>query len=159
MLSGPTRRIVKIVHIVAGVAVLGDVWGLALMHLDALRSGSLAVGRTAFGFTTLMVFAGGVPFSLISLVSGLVLALFGGWGLRHGWVLAKLVLQLGILLTGGLFIAPVLRGAPSATDLTGSHRTFLVLLLVQGVMLLTATVLAVVKPGRRALRRTAPSPP
>jgi uncharacterized membrane protein len=94
-----------------------------------------------------------VPFSLISLGTGLILAIYGGWGLRQVWVLIKLGLQLGILLTGALFIAPILENAPHATDLTGSHRRFLVLLLVQGVMLLTATVLAVFKPGGRGARR------
>lgn len=152
MLSPRLRRILRVVHIISGVAVLGDVWGLALMHLAALSDGSLSVEKTAFRFTTLMVFAGGVPFSVISLVSGLVLAIWGGWGLRRPWVLTKLVLQLGILATGGVFIGPVLRSAPKAATLTGSHERFLLLLVVQGVMLLVATVLAVFKPGARTSR-------
>ena len=149
MLSLRMRRTVKVVHIVSGVAVLGDVWGLALMHMEALGSGSLSVEKAAFRFTTLMVFAGGVPFSLISLGSGLVLALFGGWGLRQPWVVIKLLLQLGILATGALFIAPILRNAPEAATLTGSHQRFLLLLLMQGTMLLAATVLAAFKPRVR----------
>lgn len=157
MLSPRLRRIVKVVHIISGVAVIGDVWGLALMHMEALSSGSLAVERTSFRFTTLMVFAGGVPFSLLSLASGLILAIYGGWGLRQPWVLTKLLLQLGILATGGLFIGPILKNAPKAASLTGSHERFLLLLVVQGVILLVATVLAVFKPGarRRAARPSA----
>ena len=149
MLSLRVRRIIKVVHIISGVAVLGDVWGLALMHIEALGSGSLSVEKASFRFTTLMVFAGGVPFSLISLGSGLILAVFGGWGLRQPWVLIKLLLQLGILATGALFIAPILMNAPKAATLTGSHQRFLLLLLMQGTMLLVATVLAVFKPGTR----------
>ena len=149
MLSLRVRRIIKVVHIISGVAVLGDVWGLALMHIEALGSGSLTVEKASFRFTTLMVFAGGVPFSLISLGSGLILAVFGGWGLRQPWVLIKLLLQLGILATGALFIAPILMNAPKAATLTGSHQRFLLLLLMQGTMLLVATVLAVFKPGTR----------
>lgn len=149
MLSPRLRRIIKVVHIISGVAVLGDVWGLALMHLEALNSGSLSVERASFRFTTLMVFAGGIPLSLISLGSGLILAIFGGWGLRQPWVLIKLLLQLGILATGAVFIAPILKNAPKATTLTESHERFLLLLLVQGTMLLVATVLAVFKPRRR----------
>jgi uncharacterized membrane protein len=143
------RRIVKVVHIISGVAVLGDVWGLALMHMEALSSGSLPIERASFRFTTLMVFAGGVPFSLISLGSGLILSLFGGWGLRQAWVLMKLLLQLGILATGALFIAPILKNAPKAATLTAYHERFLLLLVVQGTMLLVATVLAVFKPRTR----------
>jgi uncharacterized membrane protein len=149
MLSPRMRRVVKVVHIISGVAVLGDVWGLALMHMEALGSGSLSVEKASFRFTTLMVFAGGVPFSVISLGSGLILALFGGWGLRQPWVVTKLLLQLGILATGALFIAPILKNAPKAATLTGSHQRFLLLLLIQGTMLLVATVLAVFKPRVR----------
>lgn len=149
MLSPRKRRIVKVVHIISGVAVLGDVWGLALMHMEALGSGSLSVEKASFRFTTLIVFAGGVPFSVISLGSGLILALFGGWGLRQPWVVIKLLLQLGILATGALFIAPILKNAPKAATLTGSHQRFLLLLLMQGTMLLVATVLAVFKPRVR----------
>lgn len=35
------RRIIEVVHIISGVTALGDVCGLALMHLEALNSGSL----------------------------------------------------------------------------------------------------------------------
>lgn len=154
MLSPRLRRIIKVVHIISGVAVLGDVWGLALMHLEALSSDSLSVEKASFRFTTLMVFAGGVPFSVISLGSGLILAIFGGWGLRQPWVLIKLLLQLGILATGAVFIAPILKNAPKAATLTGSHERLLLLLLAQGTMLLVATVLAVFKPRRRPTLRT-----
>jgi uncharacterized membrane protein len=157
MLSPRLRRTIKVVHIISGVAVLGDVWSLALMHLEALSSGSLSVEKASFRFTTLMVFAGGVPFSLISLGSGLILAIFGGWGLRQPWVLTKLLLQLGILATGALFIAPILKNAPKAATLTESHERLLLLLLVQGTMLLVATVLAVFKPRRRPALRTSTS--
>ena len=149
MLSIRERRLVMIVHIIAGVAVIGDVWGLALLHLQALTSTAPVVGQTSFRFTALMVFAGGIPFSLISLASGLVLALLGPWSLRQPWVLAKLALQLGILTTGALFIAPILNVAPRATEFSGLHRQFLLLMGVQAAMLVTATVLAVFKPGTR----------
>ncbi|ETK36850.1 hypothetical protein MPTA5024_06565 [Microbispora sp. ATCC PTA-5024] len=159
MLSPRTRRALTVVHIVAGVAVIGDVWGLALMHMAASASGSLPVGRAAFRFTSLMVSAGGVPLSLISLVTGLVLAILGGWGLRRPWVLLKLCIQLAIIATGALFIGPVLRQAPGAADLTQSHRTLVMLMAVQGSLLLVATVLAVYKPGgRRRPPRTAADP-
>lgn len=154
-LSRRARRVILVIHIVAGVAVIGDVWGLALMHLNALASGSPAIGHAAFRFTTVMVFGGGIPFSLISLVTGLFLALGGGWGLRQAWILIKLGIQLAILATGGIFIGPMLRRAPRAADLAGLHRQFLVLLAVQGLLLLVATAVAIGKPGSRPARRRA----
>lgn len=152
MLMARTRRLILVVHIIAGVAVIGDTWGLALIHLQALDSNSLSIGRTSFSFTSLMVFAGGVPLSLISLASGVVLVVLGRWGVRQVWILSKLCLQLAVLATGALFIAPILGAASRATDLDGLHRRFLVLMAVQGSMLTVATVLAVFKPGRRRHR-------
>lgn len=89
--------------------------------------------------------------------SGLILAIFGGWGLRQAWVLIKLLLQLGILATGAVFIAPILKNASKAATLTGSHERFLLLLLVQGTMLLVATMVAVFKPRRRPALPTSAS--
>lgn len=145
------RRAVLVAHIVAGVAVLGDVWGLALMHLTALGADADAQ-RTAFRYTVAMVFGGGIPFSLLSLGTGLLLWAGGGWGARRWWLWVKLGAQLTILATGGLFIAPILQRGPVEGDPAPDHRLFLVLLAVQGTLLLAATVLAVYKPGRRSRR-------
>lgn len=83
-----------------------------------------------------------------SLGTGLVLVLLEKGGLRQAWILIKLCLQLGILATGALFIAPILQAAPRASDLNALYRDFLILLMaVQAVMLLTATALAVFKPS------------
>jgi hypothetical protein len=146
------RRAVLVLHIIAGVAVIGDVWGLTLMHLTALGAAPDAQ-RAAFRYTGAMVFGGGIPFSLLSLATGLVLWLFGAWGSRQLWLWIKLGAQLGILVTGGAFIAPILQRAPTEADPTGDHRQFLVLLAVQGTFLLVGTVLAVYKPRRLSRRR------
>lgn len=151
-LSPKTRRVIVVVHAIAGVAVIGDVWGLALMHWVALSAGTPDVSRTAFRFTTVMVFGGGIPLSFLSLLSGLALVLFGKWSLRQTWIWAKLVLQLGILATGALFIRPILLGTHPA-DLAPRHREFLALMAVQGTSLIVATALSIFKPGSR--RRTA----
>lgn len=47
------------------------------MHWVPLSAGSADVSRTAFRFTTVMVFGGGIPLSVLSLLSGLALVLFG----------------------------------------------------------------------------------
>jgi uncharacterized membrane protein len=151
------RRAVLVAHIVAGVAVIGDVWGLALMHLTALGADA-DTQRAAFTYTGAMVFGGGIPFSLLSLATGLVLWIWGGWGARRWWLWVKLGAQLAILATGGAFIAPILQRAPTEADPAGDHRRFLVLLAVQGTLLLVATVLAVYKPGNRLSRRRAGTP-
>lgn len=157
-LSRRARRVTLVIHIVAGVAVIGDVWGLALMHMNALASGSPEIGKAAFRFTTVMVFGGAIPFSLISLVTGLLLAVGGGWGLRQAWIMIKLAIQLAILAIGGIFIAPILQRAPHAAHLASLHRQFLVLLAIQALPLLTATALAIGKPGSRQARRQPRSP-
>lgn len=147
-LQPKARRVVVVVHAIAGVAVIGDVWGLALMHWVALSSGTPETSRAAFRFTTVMVFGGGIPLSFLSLLSGLALVLFGKWSLRQTWIWVKLVLQLGILATGALFIRPLILGTQPA-DLAPSHREFLVLMAVQATALIVATALSVFKPGSR----------
>lgn len=160
VLPPKAKRVVVVVHAIAGVAVIGDVWGLALMHWVALGSRSAGASRDAFRFTTVMVFGGGIPFSVLSLVTGLALVFFGKWRLRQTWVWVKLVLQLGILATGALFIRPLILGAQPA-DLGPSHREFLVLMGVQATALIAATALSVFKPGsrRRTTRAAAVSVP
>lgn len=128
------------------------------MQWKGLSSGSVALSRAAFRFSSDMVFGGGVPFSLVSLITGLMLALFGRWGLRQVWILIKFALQLSILAIGALFIGPLLMSASHESDLRPGHQRFLILLAVQGVSLVVATTLAVFKPGsqyRRRQRRSA----
>jgi hypothetical protein len=110
-----------------------------------------------------LVFAGGIPLSLIALVTGVVLSVRGPWGLvRHYWVFAKLLLLIATMLVGMLLFDP--EGLATATE--GTARPVarqwgqVAAPATQLVMLLTAATLSVFKPrGRitwRPPRRASP---
>jgi uncharacterized membrane protein len=156
VLSRRGRTVLKVVHIATSVALLGELWALTLLNLVATLTDDLGLARSAYRLMTPMIFGGGVPLSLTALATGITLALGTHWGLtRHGWVLAKLVLLISTILVGMLLFDP----AGMATALqgpvrpTGSQWTQVAFLSTQVVMVITATVLSVVKPRRRAVAK------
>jgi hypothetical protein len=160
-LSPRSRKAILLVHIIASVALVGEVWGLVLLNLSATLTDDTGLAHAAYRLMAPLVFAGGIPLSLISLVSGIALGLGTRWGvLRHFWVAAKLVLLIATVLVGALLsnpedLAAATRGgaAPGAAQQWGQVAA------VGGQlsMLLAATALSVFKPRvrRRFQRRSA----
>jgi hypothetical protein len=114
------------------------------------------------------VFAVAVPFSFIALGSGIVLGLGTKWGvLRHGWVTAKLVMLVVIILTGALVVRPSMdhliaatsAPAPAAKPGLGSSQWEPAAAAASNIVLAAvAVVVAIFKPGGRLRRRTRPRP-
>jgi hypothetical protein len=98
----PVRRLALVMHVGASVGWLGAVAVSLVVGVLGLAASDVQVVRAAYvvleplGWWTL------VPFSVASLVTGLVQSLGTSWGLvRHYWVLIKLgmnVFATGILL-------------------------------------------------------------
>jgi hypothetical protein len=158
-LPRPARNTLLTIHIVASVALLGDVLALLAVTLTAMGSGP-AAARTLYEIVQLFGFVFGIPLSMTALVTGLVLGWGTRWGiLRHWWVTAKLGLTLTVILAGALVIGPAVevlldRGA-SAAARSGAETRLLVGIGWQIAALLAATGLSVFKPGRaRRSRRT-----
>jgi hypothetical protein len=91
----PVRRLALVCHVAASVGWLGAVVASLVLGALGLASTDPAVVPAAYrvleplGWTTLL------PFSLASLLTGLIQALGSTWGLiRHYWVLVKLVMNL-----------------------------------------------------------------
>lgn len=142
------------VHITSSVGWLGAVVVFLVLAVAGLVGTDPAAVRAAYLVMELIGWAVLVPFSAVSLLSGLVQALGTGWGLvRHYWVLVKLlitVLATAILLLyvptlGALALAAVDPGrddpfrSPSPVLHAGAAL----------ILLLLATVLSVVKPAGR----------
>lgn len=152
------RKTVTVVHVISSVALLGEVWGLVVLNLTATLDGDLALGHAAYRLMSVLVFAGGVPFTLIALASGVALALGGRWGLvRHWWVLAKLLLLLGVLFAGMLLFQPEQMAAATGDGARPSGRQWEQVAVVSGQlsMLVAAAALSVFKPRGRVARRRA----
>lgn len=69
------RKTVLVIHIVASVALAGEVWGLVVLNTAAALTGDAALAHSAYRLMPALVFAGGIPLSMTALVTGLVLGL------------------------------------------------------------------------------------
>ncbi|MEV4510898.1 DUF2269 domain-containing protein [Dactylosporangium sp. NPDC049525] len=142
------RRLALVAHVGASVGWLGAVVVSLALGVVGLAADDPQVVRAVYlilepvGWTTL------VPFSVASLVTGLLQALGTHWGLtRHYWVLIKLVMNLvatGVLLlymqTLG-YLADLARGGADARNASPVVHAAAAI-----VLLLVALVLSVYKP-------------
>jgi hypothetical protein len=163
------RKVGLVVHVAGSVGWLGAVVASAVLGVVGTTSDDAGVVRAVYLVLEPLGWYALVPFSLASLVTGLVQALGTRWGLlRHYWVLAKLAMNLfatGVLL---LYMQTLTLLAATARELgpdgdvdalrTPSpvvHATAAVVLLV------VALVLAIYKPrgvtGRRRRREPRPA--
>jgi hypothetical protein len=96
------RRLVLTMHVTASVGWVGAVATSLVMAVLGLLSADRQVVRGMYLSLEVVGWYVLVPFSLASLVTGLVQGLWGQWGLlRHYWVLVKLLMNLfatGVLL-------------------------------------------------------------
>jgi hypothetical protein len=94
-LSRPVRRATVVVHVAVSVGWLGLTVGLLALGITGFTTGS--PGMAAVAYRAMKIFGDWLvlPVALLSLLSGLVLALGTPWGLaRHHWVLTKFWLTL-----------------------------------------------------------------
>src|SRR5438128_247342 len=93
MMTPGLRKLALTTHVTSSVGWLGAVAGFLCLAIAGLGSGDPQIVRAAYlamHVTTWFVI---VPFSLASLLTGLVQALGTTWGLfRHYWVVTKLLL-------------------------------------------------------------------
>jgi len=150
------RRAVLTVHIVAGVGLLGDVGAVLAVNIRAATTADPHLAAASYELLTMLTVLFGIPLSLLALASGVLLGLASPWGvLRYGWVIAKLVLLLGVIAVGAFVLGPgtdAMRtgeGGAEARLIAGSAYDI--------AALATATGLSVFKPRRRrvAARRAA----
>jgi len=150
-LSGSARRAVLTVHIIASVGLLGDVAAVLAINVKAATTGDPELAAASYELLTLFAGLFGIPLSLISLLTGIVLGAGTKWGiLRHAWVATKLCLLLSVIVVGALVLGP---GTEAMRGGDGGAETRLILGSAWDVVALSvATGLSVFKP-RRALRR------
>ncbi|MFB9909164.1 hypothetical protein [Allokutzneria oryzae] len=164
-----TRKLALLVHVVFGVAWIGFevmVIVLALAGITAENPRVLHAAYVVLGEFGPSLYA---PFSLGTLVSGVVLSLGTHWGLvRQYWVIAKLAINLATVLGGNLLIAALLRQSAErvmavpidsldAAAVGSIQYSLLANAIVVTTLLLVATVLSYYKPWGKVRRaRVAP---
>jgi uncharacterized membrane protein len=153
-LSPALRRAVLTVHIVASVGLLGDCAAIVALNVRAATTDDPALAASAYELLTMFPGLFGIPLSLASLISGLVLGLGSKWGvLRHRWVTAKLILILSVILVGALVLGPQTAALAEGRD--GSKTALIAGSGYDVVALCLAAWLSVYKPGRARDRRGA----
>lgn len=147
-MSAHTRRAVLTVHIIASVGLLGDVAAVLAINVIAATTADTELAAASYELLALFGFLFGIPLSLVSLLSGIVLGLGSKWGvLRYAWVATKLGLLVSVIVVGAVVLGP---GTDAMRRGDGGAESRLVLGAAwQLVALCTATGLSVFKPRRR----------
>jgi hypothetical protein len=148
---GPTRRRAMLTcHICSGVGLLGSVAVVLAINIRAAATADAQLAASAYELLSMLTLAFGIPLSFVSLLTGVFLGLSSRWGvLRHGWVVGKLALLIGVILMGSLILGP---GTDAMRRGDGGAQARLIAGSAYDVAaLLVATGLSVFKPrGRRA---------
>jgi hypothetical protein len=142
------RRALLTVHIIAGVGLLGDVGAVLAVNIRAAATDDPALAAASYELLAMFTVMFGIPLSLISLATGILLGLATPWGvLRYAWVTAKLALLVGVMLVGSLILGP---GTDAMRSGDGGAEARLIAGSAYDVAALTlATGLSVFKPRRR----------
>lgn len=148
------RKFALTAHITLSVGWLGAVIAYLALAIVGLTSHDAQMVRAAYLSMEVIGWFVIVPFSLATLLAGLVESLGTRWGLfRHWWVLAKFLLTTGATIVLLRHMQAVIRMSGIAADMTLSATDFRALriqLVVHAggglLVLFAATVLSVYKP-------------
>ncbi|CAL9336719.1 DUF2269 domain-containing protein [Streptomyces sp. enrichment culture] len=114
-LSRPARRAFLVVHAAAAACWLGLSLGLLALGVAAATGDSAATVEASVRAMKLFADLLLLPLALLTLGSGLVLALGTAWGLaRHRWVVTKFWLTLATTAATAFALRPGVNGAVAA---------------------------------------------
>lgn len=151
-LSPRPRKAAAAAHVLVGVGWFGIVFaklvleivGVTLADQDVIRAGYLYLGaldRAVFP-----------PAAIATLITGIVLSVGTVWGLfRHWWIVVKMALTVGVIVTGVAFVGAWTEQAlaVSDTELATTSLWLIGAAVAHALMLGAATVISVFKPWGR----------
>ena len=142
------RRAVLMVHVIAGVGLLGDGGAVLAINVRAATTDDPGFAAASYELLAMFTVLFGIPLSFTALLTGILLGLATPWGvLRYAWVVAKLALLVGVILVGSLVLGP---GTEAMRSGDGGAEARLIAGSAYDVVALTlATGLSVFKPRRR----------
>lgn len=146
------RKTITVVHIIASVSLLGEVWALVALNLYSTLAADTELAHAAYRLMAVLVFAGGIPLSMTALATGITLALGSHWGLaRHYWVFGKLLLLIAVICLGMFLFQPSVVAAAfeAGSPSDGQQWRQVCVVAAQLLLLVTATTLSVFKPKGR----------
>ncbi|MCT7354114.1 DUF2269 domain-containing protein [Streptomyces sp. 15-116A] len=111
------RRTFLVVHVVAAASWLGLTLGLLALGITASTTGGAPTIEASVRAMKLFADWLLLPLALLTLISGLVLALGTSWGLaRHRWVSTKFWLTLGTTIATAFALRPGVNSAVTAVS-------------------------------------------
>ena len=149
------RKVLLTAHVVASVGWLGAIAAFLALGVVGLTSENRELVRAVYIAAEPITWYAIVPFTLASLITGIVQSLSTKWGLfRHYWVVFKLVIAVVATVVLLQYTQTVETFAERArdTEVDFKHLQTPTFVLHSGaalVLLLLATVLAVFKPQGR----------
>ena len=147
-MSPPVYKFLLAAHILASVGWLGVVLAKVVLEITALTTNQ-ATTAEAMRVAVHVLNVPFPPLALGTIISGVLLSLGTKWGLlRYYWVVTKLVLTVGVIVTAVQLIDRFAQAEPAT--LMGLSLTPVLLLLGLSAthlfVLLVATVISVYKP-------------
>ncbi|OEJ63568.1 hypothetical protein BGM19_35835 [Streptomyces agglomeratus] len=166
------RKLTLTAHVTASVGWLGSVAAFLALAVAGLTSSEPQMVRGAYLAMDVIGWYVIVPFSVASLLTGLVQSFGTVWGLlRHYWVIAKLLITVGATVLLLVHMQPVghladaaARAALAGGELQGMRIQLIADAAAALLVLLTAAALSVFKPrgltryGRRRQHEQIPRP-
>ena len=148
-LSPRVRKAIVAAHTLVAVGWFGIVLAKLVLEIVAVSMADQSVARAGYLFMGTLDRAVFPPAAVATLISGIVLSVGTAWGLfRHWWIVVKLVLTIGVVLTGIVFVGAWTEQTVAATDAElGAASLWLIgSAVVHALMLGAATVISVFKP-------------
>ncbi|MFE2866165.1 hypothetical protein [Embleya sp. NPDC059259] len=161
--SRSVRRAVNSGHVVFAVGLLGVEWVMLLIGIVARATDDPALRHGAYQLMRIFALAGGIPFAVLSLITGVLLCLRTPWGLwQHLWIKIKIVLLIAVIVAGAGVVSQFAHRMIAASASGGNADALpplqtwhLVVVIFQLLALIAATALSVFKPsGDRGRGRT-----
>jgi hypothetical protein len=160
-LSPGLRKWIVAAHVLIGVGWFGITLAKLVLEIVAATHGDQNVARAGYVYAAAFDRAVFPPAAIATLVTGIVLSVGTAWGLfRHWWIVVKLALTIGVIVTGVVFVGAWTEAALATASDIGQDSTSQWLIgaaVAHALMLGAATVISVLKPWGRIGQNSATS--
>lgn len=153
-MTGRIRKLLYTTHIIFSISWFGAVAAFLVLNIFAVTSNDIPIIRSSYIAMDLLGWYVILPSAIASLLTGLIIALFTGWGLfRYFWIAVKLFVTISCTALLFLHMQPISRGAELASAVSffetelregGEHMIGKVVLAL--IVLLGIIVISVFKP-------------
>jgi len=146
------RRLLVVLHVIAGVGLLGIDIAMLSLGWSGATAGDVTTARAAYTSMQSLISPFLPTMAISALVTGAILSVGTKWGLlRHYWIVAKIVVNIAVIVIGARVVKGLVQQALAATLGAASVPTPAAMLLVAAsasnlTLLVFATTVSIYKP-------------